>query len=263
MNNSRYPTDLTDEQWEYLPAFIPPPKTGGRPRTVNMRAVMNAILYFLRSGCQSRRLPKHFPPWGTVWSYFRKRRIDGTWCQIQTQLYRKMRAAENRAPHPTGAIIDSQSVKPPEQGGERGYDAGKKVNGRKRHLIVDTLGLLLEVSVHSASIQDRDCAKGVIEKRFTEFCSVKRIWADRGYSGSRGEWVKESGDCVLEIICRPPDAAGLVVLPRHWIVERKFAWLGRSRRLSKDYERLASTSESLIEISMIHLMLKRLVPANG
>ena len=263
MNNSRYPTDLTDEQWEYLRAFIPPPKTGGRPRTVNMRAVMNAILYFLRSGCQSRRLPKHFPPWGTVWSYFRKRRIDGTWCQIHSQLYRKMRAAENRAPHPTGAIIDSQSVKLPEQGGERGYDAGKKVNGRKRHLIVDTLGLLLEVSVHSASIQDRDGAKGVIEKLFREFSSVKRIWGDRGYSGSRGEWVKESGDCVLEIICRPPDAAGLVVLPRHWIVERKFAWLGRSRRLSKDYERLASTSESLIEISMIHLMLKRLVPVNG
>ena len=115
MNNSRYPTDLTDEQWEYLRPFIPPPKTGGRPRTVNMRAVMNAILYFLCSGCQWRRLPKHFPPWGTVWSYFRKWRIDGTWCQIHSQLYRKMRAAENRAPHPTGAIIDSQSVKPPDR----------------------------------------------------------------------------------------------------------------------------------------------------
>ena len=184
MNNSFYPTDLTDEQWEYLRPFIPPPKTGGRPRTVGMRAVMNAILYFLRSGCQWRMLPKHFPPWGTVWSYFRKWRIDGTWQKIQAQLYRKMRANENRAPTSTGAIIDSQSVKTTEQGGERGYDAGKKVNGRKRHLIVDTLGLLLEVSVHSASIQDRDGAKGVIEKLFTEFSSVKRIWGDRGYSGS-------------------------------------------------------------------------------
>ena len=154
-------------------------------------------------------------------------------------------------------------MKPPEQGGERGYDAGKKVKGRKRHIIVDTLGLLLSVSVHSASIQDRDGAKGVIEKVFTEFCSVKRIWGDRGYSGSRGEWVKESGDCVFEIICRPPDAAGFVVLPRRGVVERTFAWLGRSRRLSKDYERLSSTCESLIEISMIHLMLKRLVPVNG
>ncbi len=263
MNNEIYPTDLTDEQWEYLRPFIPPPKTGGRPRTADMRAVINAILYFLRSGCQWRMLPKHFPPWGTVWYYFRKWRIDGRRQKIHAQLYRKMRANENRAPTPTGAIIDSQSVKTTEQGGERGYDAGKKVNGRKRHLIVDTLGLLLEVSVHSASIQDRDGAQGVIEKLFTEFSSVKRIWADWGYSGSLADWVKESAGCVLEIVSRPPDAEGFVVLPRRWVVERTFAWLGRSRRLSKDYERLPSTSESLIEISMSHLMLKRLVPANG
>ena len=258
MNERIYPTDLTDRQWQSLQPLIPQPLPGGRRRTVNMRQVINAILYLLRSGCSWRMLPGDFPPWGTVWYYFRKWRKDGTWHQIHNQLYQKAREAENRLPSPSAAIIDSQSVKTTEQGGERGYDAGKKVNGRKRHIIVDTLGLLLAVVVHAASIQDRDGAKKVMKKLKGKFPRLQCIFADGGYAGTLVEWVEKFGGWLLDIVKRPANQKGFVVLRRRWVVERTFAWLGRSRRLSKDYERLPVTSEALIEIAMIHLMLKRL-----
>ena len=258
MNERIYPTDLTDEQWKHLQPLIPPPKPGGRRRTVNMRQVINGILYLLRSGCSWRLLPSDFPPWGTVWYYFQSGRRDGTWHQIHNQLYPRVREAEHRLPSPSAAIIDSQSVKTTEQGGERGYDAGKNVNGRKRHIIVDTLGLLLAVVAHAASIQDRDGAKAVIEKLTGKFPRLSRIWADGGYSGQLVDWVLQFGGWLLDIVKRPADQKGFVVLPRRWVVERTFAWLGRYRRLSKDYERLTATSEAMIEIAMIHLMVKRL-----
>jgi putative transposase len=169
-----------------------------------------------------------------------------------------VRQAEGRHSSPSAAIIDSQSVKTTEQGGLRGYDAGKRVNGRKRHLVVDTIGLLLAVVVHAANIQDRDGAKLVFHKLKGKFLSLKLIWADGGYAGQLVDWALHFGKWVLEIVNRPKDQKGFVVLPRRWVVERTFAWLGRYRRLSKDYERLCQTSECLIEIAMIHLMLKRL-----
>tara|TARA_B100001971_G_C17954407_1_gene414199 strand:- start:44 stop:679 length:636 start_codon:yes stop_codon:yes gene_type:complete len=203
-------------------------------------------------------LPHEFPPWGTVWYYFRQWRIDETWHRIHSQLYSQVRQLEGRQCSPSAAIIDSQSVKTTEQGGPRGYDAGKNVNGRKRHIIVDTIGLLLAVVVHAASIQDRDGAKLVLRKLKGKFPRLKLIWADGGYCGSLVNWVLEFGKWILEIVSRPKDQKGFVVLPRRWVVERTFAWLSRNRRLSKDYERLCDTSETMIKIAMIHLMLKRL-----
>ena len=169
-----------------------------------------------------------------------------------------MRQAEGRQPSPSAAIIDSQSVKTTEQGGPRGYDAGKRINGRKRHIVVDTIGLLLAVVVHAASIQDRDGAKLVFRKLKGKFPRLQLIWADGAYSGQLIDWVLDFGKWILEIVNRPSSQKGFVVLPRRWVVERTFAWLGRYRRLSKDYERLCDTSECMIKIAMINLMLKRL-----
>ena len=203
-------------------------------------------------------LPYEFPPWGTVWYYFRKWRIDGTFDRIHERLYPEVRQLSGRQPTPSAAIIDSQSVKTTEQGGPRGYDAGKRVNGRKRHIIVDTIGLLLAVVVHAANLQDRDGAKQVFRQLKGKFPRLELIWADGGYSGQLVDWVFQFSKWILAIVNRPKDQKGFVVLPRRWVVERTFAWLGRYRRLSKDYERLTDTSENMIKIAMIHLMLKRL-----
>ena len=193
-----------------------------------------------------------------TWYYFRRWRIDGVWHRIHSQLYSEVRQLEGRHSSPSAAIIDSQSVKTTEQGGSRGYDAGKHINGRKRHIIVDTIGLLLAIVVHAANIQDRDGAKMVFSKLKDKFPRLKLIWADGGYSGQLVDWALHFGKWILEIVNRPKDQEGFVVSPRRWVVERTFAWLGRYRRLSKDYERLCDTSEAMIEIAMINLMLKRL-----
>ncbi|MDP6495271.1 MAG: IS5 family transposase [Dehalococcoidia bacterium] len=260
MRDKSYPSDVTDEQWETLAPLLPPAKPRGRHRSVDLREVINGTLYVLRSGCPWRMMPHDLPPWGTVWWYFRQWRIDGTWERIHGTLHPKVRESEGREPTPSAAILDSQSVKTTEKGGPRGYDAGKKVTGRKRHLVVDTLGLLMAIVVHAANIQDRDGAKLVLSKLAGKYPRLQLIWADAGYAGQLVDWTRTFGGWLLEIVRRPPDSHRFEVLPRRWVVERTLAWLGRSRRLSKDYEALPETTEAWVHIAMIHLMLRRLKP---
>jgi putative transposase len=261
MTRQAYPTDLTDAQLEIVAPLLPPPRHQGRPRQVDLREILNGIFYALRSGCPWRMLPHDFPNWRTTYGYFYTWRREGIWDQIQDALRRQVRTQAGREESPSAAIIDSQSVKTTEQGGTRGYDAGKKVNGRKRHIIVDTLGLLLAVVVHAAHIQDRDGAKWVFLRIWSRFPRLQLIWADGGYAGHLVEWVKTFGGWLLEIVRKDDQARGFQVLPKRWIVQRTLAWLSHCRRLSKDYERLCETSEAWIQVAMIHLMLRRLAPS--
>jgi len=227
-----------------------------------MRLFVNAILYLTRTGCAWRYLPRDYPPWKTVYGYFRQWRINGLWERIHDALRAAVRQAEGRHRQPSAAILDSQSVKTTDRGGpERWCDAGRHVNGRKRHILVDTIGLLLIVVVHAASTQDRDGAKLVLERLRHRFSRLRLIWADGGYGGALVEWVRSlrtRNTARLEIVRRSDDAKGFVALPRRWVVERTFAWLGLHRRMSKDYEALPETSEAFIRVAMIALMLARL-----
>ena len=260
MKPKRYPSDLTLTQWKRLKRLLPPAKPGGRPRSVDLREVLHGILYIARGGCCWRMMPKDLPPWSTCYDYLRKWRNDGTWPQLNDALRTQVRHRDQRKKSPSLAIIDTQSVKPTEQGGPRGKDPHKRVNGRKRHLVVDTLGLVVAAVVHAADLQDRDGAKLVLAKLVGRFPRLKKIVADGIYNGGIAEWAREVGGWILELVVRPEGQKKFEVVPWRWIVERTFAWLGRYRRLSKDYERCPESSESWIYIAMIHLMLRRLEP---
>ena len=254
----QYTSDLSDEEWEVAKPVLPLEHTGpGRPIEQDMRQVVNAIFYVVRTGCQWANLPKDYPNHNSVYYHYRKWCQDGTWRRINTALRKQERRQRERNEDPSAGIIDTQSAKTTEAGGERSYDAGKKINGRKRHIVVDTLGNLLEVVVHAAGIQDYHGAKGLLLKLTESVTSLKKIWADGIYkNGGLVDWVRETLDIVLEIVERPPDQVGFQVLPRRWVVERTFAWLGRFRRLSKDYEKCTMSSEGVVYIASIHTMLK-------
>jgi putative transposase len=263
MSKQAYPSDLRDAEWRHLEPLIPPPKPVGRPRTIDIRTVVNAILFVVRSGCQWRMIPHDLCAWQTAYYYFHCWQKDGTWQKIHDALCQKVRQRAGRNAEPSAGILDTPSVKTTEAGGPRGYDAGKKVNGRKRHILVDTMGLLLMVVVHAANIQDRDGAKLVLAQIAERLPHLKLIWADGGYAGQLVDWVKTTYGRLLEIVKRPEGVKGFQVLPRRWVVEHTFGWLGRSRRLSKDYEESPECSESMIYIAMIHLMLRRLASSSS
>ena len=255
-----YPTDLTDTEWQMLRPLLPARAKTGRPPT-DRRLILNGIRYVVRAGCAWRLLPHDFGPWSTVYGVYRNWSKNGRWQRLQDTLRERVRVAAGRQPGPTAALLDSQSVKIGDQGGVRGYDAGKKVTGRKRHILVDVLGLLLGVYVGPADEQDRDGAKTLLQRCVGWYGKLAKIWADGGYAGALVAWVKAlrpRGRLHLDIVQRGADQIGFKVLPRRWVVERTFGWFMKQRRLVRDYEAKTEHAETMLYIAMTTLMLRRL-----
>jgi transposase len=254
----RYSSDLTDEEWRLLSPLLPPPAKTGRPRHWPMREIVNAIFYVLRSGCPWRLLPEHFPPHQTTYRWFTRFRDGGLWESLNHHLVMLDRERAGRAASPSAAVIDSQSVKTTEAGGPHGYDAGKKVNGRKRHALVDTDGRALVLHAHPASVQDRDGAVPLLQASRSAFPFIEHVFADSAYSGER---VANATRIVVEIVRKLPDQIGFVVLPRRWVVERFFAWINRNRRLAKDFESTIASATAFLYAASVMLLTRRIARA--
>jgi len=258
----RYPSDLTDAQWQVITPGLPEyvPGRRGRPPVWPARRIVEAILYVDRTGCAWRYLPADFPPWPTVYGYFAAWRDDGTLARLHAALRARVRAAAGRSPAPTAAVIDSQSVRAADTvaRASRGWDNAKKVNGRKRHIAVDAMGLLLEVIITAASVQDRDAARPLLWNLRRAFPSIKLTWADGIYAGKLVTWAASALKLTVQIVRRLDDLHTFQVLPRRWVVERTFAWISKHRRTVRDYERLPASHEAMILWAMIALMTQRL-----
>ncbi|MEX5637295.1 IS5 family transposase [Parafrankia sp. FMc2] len=272
-----YPTDLSDAEWELIAPLIPAPKPGGRPPAHERREIVNALAYWIRAGCAWRLLPHDLPPWQTVYHYWCLWRVEGRWEQILAGLRERDRTSGGRDATPGAGVLDSQSVRATDRGGLHGYDGAKKVNGVKRHLLVDTLGTVLVACVSPASVDDRLAAMVVLSQARDAFVRLRHVWADQGYRGRDFcNWAEDAVDVDVQIVSRrdggfrhtwasvgapPRQVPQFAVVPRRWVVERTFAWLGKYRRLSKDYEYLTATSENSIYLAMAMILLRRLTRA--